>query len=262
MKINDIKHNHSLTDLLKVGIFSILMCAPLIAIGSTCAYAIVNKNAYQSYSGNTLKTNNYINDKDKLIFDEIYTFTSEQATSVGMLGGYTDFIQFEIQDVIYNDTNIDLTQFNAIGFYCSENTTIVYYYLNNTSTTFNMNNNFNSNMHVQFTFKYKYNNLPTTSNVLEKTNNFYQVTLASNGYIDNAFYYATEKMTQSDLFNWTQNTAVYTGVQAMCTQLDIETNVIPILIVYWFILTIIYVIIDIVLKCFTTLTHMISKEAH
>ena len=175
-------------------IYGLLMMLPFFAILIKVLYVQVNKNAYQSYSGNTLMTNNYINDKEKLIYDEIYTFTSGQATSVGMVGGYTDFIQYEIQDVIYNDTNIDLTQFDALGFYCSDNSTIVYYYLNNTLSTFNMNNNFNSNMHVQFTFKYKYNNLPSNSNVLEKTNNFYQVSLDSKGYMDNVFYYSVNEI--------------------------------------------------------------------
>ena len=75
--------------------------------------------------------------------------------------------------------------------------------------------------------------------------------------LDNAFYYGVEKMTQSDLFNWTQNTAIYTGVKTMTDNLEIQTPAIAILITYWFILTVIYVIIDIVLKGFTTITHMI-----
>ena len=64
-------------------------------------------------------------------------------------------------------------------------------------------------------------------------------------------------MTESDLFNWTENTALYTGIKGMTDNLEIGTPAIAILITYWFILTVIYVIIDIVLKGFTTITHMI-----
>ena len=75
--------------------------------------------------------------------------------------------------------------------------------------------------------------------------------------LDNAFYYGVEKMTESDLFNWTQNTTLYNGIKTMTDNLEIQTPAIAILLTYWFILTIIYVIIDIVLKGFTTLTHLI-----
>ena len=66
-------------------------------------------------------------------------------------------------------------------------------------------------------------------------------------------------MTKSELFNWTQNTAVYTGIKAMTDNLQIQTNAIAILLTYWFILTIIYIIVDIVLKLFTTMTHLLVR---
>ena len=48
MKVGE--HNHKLTDLLKVFIFSIIMLAPLIAVATKCAYVICNRNAFESYT--------------------------------------------------------------------------------------------------------------------------------------------------------------------------------------------------------------------
>lgn len=45
-----IKHNHKLTDILKVCIFSIVMMAPLFAILTECLYIICNKSAPTNYA--------------------------------------------------------------------------------------------------------------------------------------------------------------------------------------------------------------------
>lgn len=45
------KHDHSLTDLLKIFVFSIVMMAPFIAIAVECLYMICNKNAPANYTG-------------------------------------------------------------------------------------------------------------------------------------------------------------------------------------------------------------------
>ena len=82
----------------------------------------------------------------------------------------------------------------------------------------------------------------------------------SYNYIDNVFEYSFNKLANDNLFNWTENTAVYTGVKAMTDNLQINITVIPMIITYWFLLTVIYVLIDLVIKAFTVLTHMIIKK--
>lgn len=263
MKINELKHNHSLTDLLKIGIFSILMLSPLIAIGTTCAYAIVNKNAYMSYSNFNAENKQYdiVSNYDNLVVGQRYRFVSNNnPLGVSSISGR----------LVYEDVNILSSTFNASTNTQIENSTYLgmWYGTNYNSNFIRFNENANlqlSNNQITFEFTFVGFSNINQNNTLP----YYFGTMITKSYLtdttntlDNAFYYATEKMTQSDLFNWTENTAIYTGVQTMCTQLEIETNVIPILIVYWFILTIIYVIIDIVLKTFTTLTHMLSKETH
>lgn len=45
------KHDHSLTDILKVLLFAIVMLAPFFAILTECLYMICNKNAPTNYTG-------------------------------------------------------------------------------------------------------------------------------------------------------------------------------------------------------------------
>lgn len=59
----------------------------------------------------------------------------------------------------------------------------------------------------------------------------------------------------SDLISWTSNTILYTGINAMNTQLNITSPLITELLTYWLMLTSIYVIIDIVLEMFVFITH-------
>lgn len=46
-----IKHCHTLTDILKVLIFAIVMLAPFFAVMTECLYMICNKNAPANYTG-------------------------------------------------------------------------------------------------------------------------------------------------------------------------------------------------------------------
>lgn len=45
------KHDHTLTDWLKFGIFTIIMLAPFFAVLTECLYMIINKNAPSNYTG-------------------------------------------------------------------------------------------------------------------------------------------------------------------------------------------------------------------
>ena len=81
MKLKELKHNHSLTDLLKVLIFSILMITPLLSVATRCLYVICNKNAYQSaeiqstyetYNIEYEYTSNEVNNVNDLVDNNIY----------------------------------------------------------------------------------------------------------------------------------------------------------------------------------------------
>lgn len=246
MKLNDIKHNHSLTDLLKILIFSILMLIPFIDVGIRCAYVVCNKNAYQSYYGETINENQIVNVGNNLQENHIYTLTG---------GAISYEQQSEVIFYVTNATSSMTTNpFNEVHIRSQNNATYCLLYNNGVYVSDRSYGGVNA-FEVTFQFLRK-NNVDLISQYQTITETLYN----NYSYLDNVFDYSVNKLTTSELYTWTQQTAIYTGVQTMCTHLGINNSVIPLLLVYWFILTIIYIIIDIVLKLFTMLTHAIGSK--
>lgn len=257
MKDEKQKHNHKLTDLIKICIFGLLMIAPLLASISQMLYVTLNKNAKDSYHG--INYNSYFDDDNYNIKLDTYYLSKIKFNNLGnYLNTNNAILDFSNTYINYQDLQYD---FNSI------NTSRILYENSNRFTLFAINR---WNGQEEHYFYYSYTDLYRITNTLTwhlnsnvydniKTEILLDLNTINIDTLDNAFYYGVEQMTKSDLFNWTQNTAIYTGVKAMTDNLQIQTPAIAILIVYWFILTIIYVIIDIVLKCFTTITHMIFR---
>lgn len=88
---------------------------------------------------------------------------------------------------------------------------------------------------------------------------------AVNGYTgtpQDLFYNAVNNITTKSLFNWVEDTGIYTGINAMFTGLEFDTTTNPIAILcgYWLLNTGVYIVIDIVIWCFTKITHMLVNE--
>ena len=256
MKDEKQKHNHKITELIKICIFGLLMIAPLFASVSQMLYVTFNKNAKDSYYSETINQSEYVN-VDNLQLNKNYYFNNSNPTSslltitgiritIENLSNYVGPYQTTIES---NINNIKYLYFSNSG------TSNAYIGFQDVTYTTIQNVSFANSINFNFDF------LGTNTNTIDTflLDRLYTLEYNKYSFLDNAFYYGVDQMTQSDLFNWTQNTAIYTGVKAMTDNLQIQTPAIAILIVYWFILTIIYVIIDIVLKCFTTITHMIFR---
>lgn len=265
MKISELKgkHDHALTSWLKVSIFSLLMIAPLFASISQWVYVTCNKNAKDNYSGQFSISYKYesndVNNINDLHVGNIYKMTFEAQPTDAPTYKEICFVRAG-----YNITNFN----NDYQFETETDNNYIRLRYNNTLLLFSSSNYESlitvpwSNITFPYSFDFVFNrdmniDLDTTTYKIEKTDFNIVTNIDTSGSLDNAFYYGVEKMTESDLFNWTQNTAVYTGIKTMTDNLEIQTPAIAILLTYWFILTIIYVIIDIVLKGFTTLTHLI-----
>lgn len=236
MKLNELKHNHSLTDLLKILLFAILMLAPVGMVASRCLYVIANKNAYQSYS-NATEVKTYLNYDSVIGNTYIMNWVDNNN---GMTNNTTQIIPYQ---------SITITApTGAVKFRYGNNKTLQFYDVNDT--------NLGSQTNIT-SFSYVAN-----SNTSLQTQPWFnrQLVLTQKVSLDNVFEYSIEQLEQSNLFNWTKNTAIYSGVETMTTQLGITNQTIPILLVYWFLLTIIYIIIDIILKLFTYMTHTLSSR--
>lgn len=249
MKLNDVKHNHSLTDLLKVLLFSIIMLLPFIDVAVKCGYVMFNKNAYQSYSNYTETKTTNVSLSTTLINGQVYTINPLSYTTQ-----MNQSVNYEVYD---NQTNAKEIYFPNDNFQVikitlatsSERTRLILIDENNTQ-----HNAFN--IETPFYFKSNGINDTTTQNV------WYTITTLSytTGKLDNVFEYSVSQLEESQLYNWTTQTAIYSGVSQMTTQLGITTNIIPIIVCYWFFITIIYIILDIVIRLFTMLTHAIGSK--
>lgn len=250
MKITSEKHNHKLTNLLKVFIFSVLMLLPFINIAVRCGYVMLNKNAYHSYYGETINETTY-SDIDTFNNVDYYNFFALQGGTFENQDGNTTIYISDFKD---ND-NLPLTFTpNAFLYYITNNTVNIQFLGENSERYSTSTQN--------YTLNFNYHFISNTSGLpLSLLKSFSKKINYNNySYLDNVFEYSLNKLEQEQYITWTQNTAVYTGVNAMTTGLGITQTVIPMLIVYWFILTIIYIIIDIVLALFTKLTHMIGNK--
>lgn len=279
MKITEEKHNHKLTNLLKVFIFSVLMCVPLLSVAVRCGYIMFNKNAYLNYSGSNQTEiiykyqSNEVNNSNDLIVNNIYKLNDFDENNYSGQS-YIEFSFKILNDEIYFNgleneydyiddnyiySNLEYTMY--IDTY--NNCTVTFTNLNFIQYSFSAFNSSYDNIIIQLTFEpdiYDPNN-ELVKNLFEYTdyNEIARVDIVENT-LDNVFEYSINKLEEEQYLTWTKNTAVYTGINAMTTGLGITNTVIPMLIVYWFILTIIYIIIDIILTLFTKLTHMIGNK--
>lgn len=260
-----IKHDHKGTKLLKLGIFASLMLAPLLAIAFKCAYVTFNKNAKDSYSGNTNTQEVEYTNIDSVSDFEVgkrYNFNNYNINT-----GSSSTQQW--QTFFIDNVTINYTPWSWVNDQIAK---ITLYKIANSNTNrvtfyaYDSNNQLlGSSTLVQtenaLDFDFNYGGTLNEQNYTYFSSLFYfKSTPSVVNTLDNAFYYAIDEMKNNELFNWTTNTALYTPTAAMTNGMGITTTALPILITYWLYLTAIYIVIDIVVELFTALTHMITSK--
>lgn len=254
LKIEKKKHDHKLTDLLKVAIFSLIMLAPMFAIASKCIYVAYNKNAYQSYSGTT-----YI--EMQPIYYETNEVNSNADIIVGNIYEWIDNITLP-QDSIRN--NLFNLSYNSYDNDCNS----IYKDANESIYLTNLTNkyyNLTINTDIRFYF--------VPSRVYQPYSNLYQAVskceikiikeyeqVTQTETLDNVFYLAVNSIKNQTLFNWTTETAIYSAINGMCSGLAVENGVLPILLTYWSLMTAIYIVFDLIIFTFTKITHYINSD--
>ena len=234
-------------------IYAFLLFMPLLAIGVTCAYTIFNKNAYQSYGDNYVEKNITIQTQDD---SNTYYLNGQNVTwylnnnvyaSQSYIYGFSD-ISLNLNEIF--NTN-DLI-YNGFRFYTSKADFMYFYDTLGTEHTLRNYKNYFS------TFTYTID-LNTYTNKPYNTNygNFV-ITLLTTAPLSNVFYYSIDKVQESPLFNWAENSAIYTGMTTTCNALNITTPFIPLLMTYWLIISVIYILYDIIL----IILHIFHKKIH
>ena len=257
MKITEGKHNHSLTNILKVILFSFIMLLPVGAIASKSLYVICNKNAKDSYYGETInqEIKTYFN-IDELEENKQYSITTTNLGNSTLTS--SEYVNIFVSNVEDSSGNYDISETNMIRILTRANSyTTLYCY--NGQTEIKQYDLYSSADNSTITFKYY--SKERTNTFIDNKELFYIISYNKYSYLDNAFYYAIDQIKEETIFNWTKNTAIYSGINTMNINLGINNEAISIILTYWLLMTAIYVIIDIVITAFTLLTHIFSKKA-
>lgn len=228
-------------------IYGFLLFMPLLAIAVTCGYAIFNKNAYQSYTKEETLEQYKITNNTTIVNGQEYTIKNVS------LGGRTP--------IIYSPQANDIcllfgmpNTYNYIGFRLDIATTgnkFIYGYNDYTTSYIAEQHDGNINWFqrkMPLTFTITDINTNNNSALYQLTNiDMYWNNYTSQTKLDQVFYQAINKIEQSNLFNWAQNSIVYTTLTATCTALSINNTFIPLLLAYWLIISVIYILYDIAL---------------
>lgn len=262
MRNREEKHKFKESKIGKI-IYGFLMFAPLLAIGVTCGYVMFNKNAFQSYAGKyeleyKYQTND-VNSVQDLVEGRIYTFTYQETEYSGRIG---------IEKLILGD---DLTQYNMSIAGSQYDTTIRinYSYLgtNYDCIAFSPLNNEQVLLTSTEPLNFIYGNTQFNQNIdylipmISKCNEIEVVAIegSENSLLSNVFYYSVDKVEQSNLFNWSKTSNIYTGMHNFTTALNVTNTFIPMLLTYWLIISVIYFLYDIVLILLTVLHRKIHN---
>lgn len=235
-------------------IYGFLLFMPLIAIGVTCGYAMFNKNAYKSYGDSYVQQYNEITSEENIIVNQQYLITYKEVQ-----GGYYTPTQFYYSDIDIDwydyrgtDTNHIYVAFGIRG-YQFPNTIWVYYYDNNNTLQHDIVQEWGDEIKtIYFTL-----DSFVIGGTGTKPYDLFMLNYKTIS-ISDVFYYSVDKVTGSPLFNWAQNSVIYTTTNTTCNALSITTPFIPLLMSYWLIISIIYFLYDIALM----LVWLIHKKIH
>lgn len=246
-----LKHNHLLTNLLKVCIFSIVMLAPFFAVGIKCAYVSFNKNAYESYSDKKTMQTTLITDNSQVIEGNNYMINLKESGE-----GYSQYIYFNSSTIDFEYIAGTTLPYDPAGFrFYPNNTHLRIIDTNNNTYNYVLNNEKRTYLNGQ-SFNLKNGELYTSTQAVR----FYMISYIP-GDLDNAFYYAINQLHEEKIFNWAEHTGIYTAINGMTEGLEMgENNTLALLLSYWAICTAVYIVFDIVIVMFTKITHFIGEK--
>ena len=228
-------------------IYGFLLFLPLLAIGVTCSYAIFNKNAYHSYYAEN------INESELVEIQEIKSNETYYLKPNNSVSNFTSNITFTCEDTSYIIVQNNKTYYDNGFFYYNEGQAKNYIALRLGNDTY-------SYTALSSFVEGKINNFYSTSpNLNYLIGYLYQYEYNNNSFISEVFYYSVDKVTQSNLFNWTQNTTIYTTINQFTNTLGITNIFMPILLTYWLIISIVYFLYDIVLMILVVLHRKIHE---
>lgn len=229
-------------------IYGFLLFLPLFAITVTCGYVIFNKNAYQNYEAKQIEKFTRVSISNNLLIENRdYQITITQSFTNG-----TSIVYYN--EIDPNFINTFDSNYTYVGFRLTGNANLVL--IDSNEQTHSYWNYFTQpNAIKQWTFNYKSTNQP--NNLINETQ-LYLIDYHKES-LNHVFYTSIELVEQSNLFNWAENSIIYTGMTEFTTSLSITNTFIPLLLTYWLIISLVYFIYDIVLIIFNVLHRKIHE---
>lgn len=231
------KHDHKLTNILKFCCFALLMAMPLLQTCGKLLYVALNPNANNEYTEKTKITANL---NETIEVPSYYTWQEKNIATTLPTGAITPVQIQNSQNVNVYSINIwtganGLSKIDYITQWLDSADSLHYSYDTQYEQQIQQVLDYNN-----LTFIYIYENEGTNSliNIIENTH---------------------EKQMTSGILSWVDDTIAFNGINAMMIGLNITDNYIIYLISYWIMLTVIYVVVDIIIFAFTYLTHFFNN---
>ena len=233
-------------------IYGFLLFMPLLAITFTCLYTTFNDNAFENYDTGKQIEYEQVQTLNDFNAGSNYIITPNATLNVNNSNYAQNQTTIYTTKLNYNGVDYENAYFsyystgNAIYIYC-------YYYDNGTQTTIMSGLNAKT---TKFNFTYQTNNFYADFSYIAPL--FSEEIVNQNNYLNNSFYYAVNKVEQSPLFNWAEDSVIYTGMTNTCNALDITNTFIPLIMTYWLIISVIYFLYDIIL----IILHVFHRKIH
>lgn len=264
-----VKHDHTLTDIIKVGIFALFLILPILVFLPNCLYYGFNEHATNETTTqiNYKYQSNEVNTVDDLVEGNIYFLDRLTITQDYNESFYCDFLDFgeyhitglNIDETFDGKTNGNVS-YEEGNFYMSVNNANINIALSSTEldlSDFYLDDFifiYNASMNYVFTYR---NELPTYTdyNVIESVETNVDNTITQSVSI------AWQRMWETPMLNWTSNNTFQFTINAFTNIFGItpESKMANYL-TYLLVITCIYLIFDIVLTLTTKLTHLINAK--
>lgn len=252
-------------------IYGFLMFAPLLAILTSCAYTIFNKNAkettnieYYEYQTNEVDINS-VDPKSQIITGNVYKVNLQDSgyttssTTIDIKACYVVKDNLEINYNTFEKYELGNFRYNSSANYIFFT---VFTYMNNTRNA--VGGYSNVNLQAQELYIVPNENTDRTLlinshllSISDKTR--FNIKNITQEKAVNNIYYAIEQIEQEPVFNWAKNNDIYTGIKDVCQTMSIKSTFFPLILTYWLIISTIYFIYDIILIIFHILHNYIHK---
>jgi len=215
-------------------LYAVLMLLPIFASGVSCAYAIFNKNAYQSYASSD-ESNYYNTSINNLNIGEIYYLITPSTYEYQR---QQDFTEISVQDVKFDNVTKDVYK---LRIYVPTNSIILYIQaIGNEGFTFT-----SDVPHILSFAYYGINNNYYSSQI---DTILYDKEVITTSYLSDVFYYSVNQVKNNVLFNWASNSFLITPIQYIVSLFSMPSNsFIVMLLSYWLAISIIWLVFDLIM---------------